>query len=176
MGASVHRLSLSLTEVCLDVEHRVRVLCCQPDRERSDLFPRITQNDLELTPTGPTVDRSDNRGMIDLSFDPVSFKKTNHIIRAAKFVRDLCLRRVVSIQRISGNNNQQMSLLRSSHVWCFASSVLSCRACLVSIETPLFARGGLLVRVPLGYLARYCTSSNGEFGSYVKQYSYSCYL
>lgn len=43
--------------------------------------------------------------MIDLSFDPVAFKKTKHILRAAQFVRDLCTRRVVAFQWISGTSN-----------------------------------------------------------------------
>lgn len=69
------------------------------------IFFRELLADLELTPTGPTVIRSDNRGVIDLSFDPVAFKKTKHILRAAEFVRDLCSRRTISIQWISGSGN-----------------------------------------------------------------------
>ena len=44
-------------------------------------------------------------GVVDLAFDPVSFKKTKHILRAAEFVRDLALRRVLELHWIPGHNN-----------------------------------------------------------------------
>lgn len=51
------------------------------------------------------TEHSDNRGVIDLSFDPVSFKKTKHILRSAQFVRDLVMRKVIYLQWISGKDN-----------------------------------------------------------------------
>lgn len=66
------------------------------------MFFRELLSDLDLPVSGPTVIRTDNKGVVDLSFDPVSFKKTKHILRSAQFVRDLCARRVISLQWISG--------------------------------------------------------------------------
>lgn len=43
------------------------------------VFFRELLSDLGSTPIGPTVIRSDNRGVIDLSFDPVTFKKAKRI-------------------------------------------------------------------------------------------------
>lgn len=43
--------------------------------------------------------------MIDLSYDPVSFRKTKHILRSANFVRDLVMRKVINLQWISGKDN-----------------------------------------------------------------------
>ena len=36
------------------------------------------------------------------AFDPVAFKNTKHILRAAEFLRDLVTREVVSVEHISG--------------------------------------------------------------------------
>lgn len=43
--------------------------------------------------------------MVDLSYDPVAFKKTKHILRAAEFVRDRVLRQYVTFVWISGRDN-----------------------------------------------------------------------
>lgn len=53
--------------------------------------------DLGMSCGGPTEMFTDNRGVVELSIDPVSFKKTKHILRAAEFLRDLALRRVVKL-------------------------------------------------------------------------------
>ena len=37
-----------------------------------------------------------------MAFDPVAFKKTKHILRAAEFLRALVTREVVSVEHISG--------------------------------------------------------------------------
>lgn len=60
------------------------------------MFVRELASDLNVKITGPTVIRTDNKGVVDLSLDPVAFKKTKHILRAAHFVRDLVLRRAIS--------------------------------------------------------------------------------
>ena len=43
--------------------------------------------------------------MIDLALDAIAFKKTKHIMRAAEFLRDLCLREVFRLSWISGESN-----------------------------------------------------------------------
>lgn len=48
---------------------------------------------------------TDNKGVVDLSSDPVAFKKTKHILRATQFLRDLCARRIVHLSWISGVQN-----------------------------------------------------------------------
>jgi hypothetical protein len=37
-----------------------------------------------------------------MAFDPVAFKKTKHILRAAEFLRDLVAREVVVLRHVSG--------------------------------------------------------------------------
>ena len=42
------------------------------------------------------------KSAVDLAFDPVAFKHTKHILRAAEFLRDLVARRVVTLQHVKG--------------------------------------------------------------------------
>ena len=72
---------------------------------REVLFMRDIIADFGITLPGPTVIRTDNKGVVDLSYDPVAFKKTKHILRAAEFVRDRVLRRYVTFVWISGRDN-----------------------------------------------------------------------
>ena len=69
------------------------------------LFFRALLLDLGVTLQGPTRLATDNKGVVDLAFDPVAFKKTKHILRAAEFVRDLALRRVLELHWIPGHNH-----------------------------------------------------------------------
>jgi hypothetical protein len=45
---------------------------------------------------------SDSKSAIDMSFDPVAFKNTKHIMRDAYFLRDLVAREVVLLQHVPG--------------------------------------------------------------------------
>ena len=75
--------------------------------------------DLASPCLSPVVVRSDNKGVYDLSFDAVAFKKTKHIMRAAEFLRDLCLRRVYTIKWISGEQNPADILTKAVSVSVF---------------------------------------------------------
>ena len=44
----------------------------------------------------------DSKSAVDLSLDPVAFKNTKHILRAAEFLRDLVARRVVALHHLPG--------------------------------------------------------------------------
>ena len=64
--------------------------------------------DLGVGPTGPTtmyLMYLDNKSAIDMAFDPVAFRKTKHILRAAHFFRDLVARRVFVPKHIAGTEN-----------------------------------------------------------------------
>ena len=52
---------------------------------------------------GPTRIFCDSKSAVDLSIDPVAFKKTKHILRAAEFLRDLVARLVVEVTHVPGN-------------------------------------------------------------------------
>ena len=54
------------------------------------------------SPQAPSVIYSDSKSAVDLAFDPVAFKKTKHILRAAEFLRDLVQREVVTLKHVAG--------------------------------------------------------------------------
>mmetsp|Transcript_26722 Transcript_26722/g.40195 ORF Transcript_26722/g.40195 Transcript_26722/m.40195 type:complete len:496 (+) Transcript_26722:168-1655(+) len=72
---------------------------------RDAMFIRDLLEDLGHMQCYPTPVRSDNKGVVDLSYDPVAFKKTKHILRAAEFVRDLVTRKKFHIFWLSGADN-----------------------------------------------------------------------
>ena len=45
---------------------------------------------------------SDSKSAVALALDPVAFKNTKHILRAAEFLRDLVARRVVALTHVKG--------------------------------------------------------------------------
>ena len=53
---------------------------------------------------GPSVIHSDSKSAVDMAFDPVAFKKTKHILRAAEFLRDLVVRGVITLQHVVGTS------------------------------------------------------------------------
>ena len=58
--------------------------------------------DLGIVLDGPSVIQSDSKSAIDMSHDPVAFKKTKHILRAAEFLRDLVAREVITLKHLPG--------------------------------------------------------------------------
>ena len=58
--------------------------------------------DLGITLDGPSVIFSDSKSAVDMSVDPVAFKKTKHILRAAEFLRDLVAREVIALKHLPG--------------------------------------------------------------------------
>ena len=55
--------------------------------------------DLSVAIAGASTIFSDSGSAIGMAYDPVSFKKTKHILRAAEFLRDLVARGVISVTR-----------------------------------------------------------------------------
>lgn len=103
MGAIVHWFSKTQRSVSMsstEAEYFAASLAA-----RDTLFLRDLLEDLNLVQNYPTPMRSDNKGVAELSFDPVAFKKTKHILRAAEFLRDLVARRKVDISWLSGADN-----------------------------------------------------------------------
>lgn len=103
MGVPVHWLSKTQRSVSLsstEAEYFAASLMA-----REVVFFRELLKDLDRMQVGPTCMLTDNKGVIDLSNDPVAFKKTKHILRATQFIRDLCARRVMRLEWISGVQN-----------------------------------------------------------------------
>ena len=72
---------------------------------REALHYREVLEDIGLAVSGPTTINTDNHAVVDLSLDPIAFKKTKHIMRAAHFIRDLVARRFFVVVHIAGKDN-----------------------------------------------------------------------
>jgi hypothetical protein len=70
---------------------------------RDLLFLRDLLGDLLITIGGPSLIYSDSASAVGMAFDPISFKKTKHILRAAEFLRDLVAREVILLQHVPGS-------------------------------------------------------------------------
>ena len=66
------------------------------------IFIRERLIDLGFIVDAASVIKCDSKSAVGMAFDPVAFKKTKHILRAAEFLRDLVTREVVSVEHISG--------------------------------------------------------------------------
>lgn len=69
---------------------------------RDVAFTRDLLVDLGIILAGAVVIYSDSKSAIDMTRDPVAFKKTKHILRAAEFLRDLVAREVVVFTHLPG--------------------------------------------------------------------------
>ena len=70
---------------------------------REVLFVRDLLVDLNLRPSGPTLLCSDSKSAVNMSLDPVAFKKTKHIMRAAAFLRDLVAKEAIAMRHVPGD-------------------------------------------------------------------------
>jgi len=113
MGCPIHWFSKTQRSVSLSSTEAEFFAAMMAARDGMHLRDVIA--DLGLLIPGPTIIRSDNRSVIDLSLDAVAFKKTKHIMRAAEFLRDLCLRNVFVLRWISGESNPA-DLFTKAHV------------------------------------------------------------
>ena len=86
---------------------------------KEGIYLRELLHDLSLSPDGPTRIFSDSKSCIDLSFDPVSFKKTKHILRAAEGLRDYVARLVFVLVFVPGKLNVADILTKAQAVAVF---------------------------------------------------------
>ena len=121
-GCPAHWFSRTQRSVSMSSTEAEYFAACVMTREV--IFMRDLVCDFDVAISGPTVIRTDNKGVVDLSFDPVAFKKTKHILRAAEFVRDQVLRLVVSFVWIAGVNN--VADLETCSVFTVHRTVLHC--------------------------------------------------
>ena len=86
---------------------------------KEGIFYRELLHDLGLTQNGPTQIYSDSKSCCDLAYDPVSFKKTKHILRAAEGLRDYVARDIFSIVHLPGRVNIADILTKAQAVSVF---------------------------------------------------------
>ena len=72
---------------------------------KDGIFYRDLLLDIGLSQNEPTRIYSDSKSVVDLSLDPVSFKKTKHILRAAEGLRDYVARLVFVLIHLPGKVN-----------------------------------------------------------------------
>ena len=58
--------------------------------------------DLGIALGGASTIWSDSKSAVDMAFDPIAFKQTKHIMRAAEFLRDLVAREVIVLMHVPG--------------------------------------------------------------------------
>ena len=66
------------------------------------MFLRHLIHFLDLLPTMPTSIFCDSKSAVAMAFDPVAFKETKHILRAAEFLRDLVTREIFILSHVPG--------------------------------------------------------------------------
>ena len=103
MGVPVHWFSRVQRSVSMSSTEAEYFATCVMVREL--LFIKELLTDFGVNFTEAIVIRTDNKGVVDLSWDPVAFKKTKHILRAAEYVRDMVIRRFVVMQWIESGRN-----------------------------------------------------------------------
>lgn len=70
---------------------------------KDTLWIRQLLIDLGVFEPGPTPIWCDSKSAVSLAFDPVAFKNTKHILRAAEFLRDHVSRGSVTVSHIKGS-------------------------------------------------------------------------
>ena len=65
-------------------------------------FIRDLLYDLGIVLKSAALMNSDSKSAVDMALDPIAFKRTKHILRAAEFLRDLVAREVVTVQHLPG--------------------------------------------------------------------------
>ena len=71
---------------------------------RDVIFIRELLADLAIVLACASNIFSDSKSAVGMAYDPVSFKKTKHILRAAEFLRDLVARGVISLSHVAGRH------------------------------------------------------------------------
>ena len=69
---------------------------------RDLIWLRDLLTDMIVDLGGASVVWSDSKSAVDMAFDPVAFKQTKHIMRAAEFLRDLVAREVIELRHVPG--------------------------------------------------------------------------
>lgn len=88
---------------------------------REGIWLRMLLAELGYMQRGPTTIFSDNIGCVKLSYDPVSFKKTKHIILAADGLRDYVARLIFALEYVPGKLNVADILTKAQAVSVFTS-------------------------------------------------------
>lgn len=120
----------SVTLSSAEAEYFGAMLAC-----KEVLFVRDLLLDLLQRVCGPSLVLCDSKSAVAMAYDPVAFKKTKHILRAAEFLRDLVAREVVTMRHVSGAIMLADLLTKAQARPVFTELLRSC-ACWMSMLLP----------------------------------------
>ena len=95
------RLQRSVSHSTAEAEYVAASMGC-----REEIFVSELMEDLGHKVNKPMPIYLDSKSAIDMAFDPVSFKKTKHILRDAYYLRDLVARRKVKPSHVASLNQR----------------------------------------------------------------------
>ena len=98
IAVSAHAMQRSVTLSSAEAEFFGAMLAA-----KEMMFVRELLVDLGITLDGPSMLYCDSKSAVEMAFDPVAFKKTKHILRAAEFLRDLVAREVIVLRHVPGS-------------------------------------------------------------------------
>ena len=85
---------------------------------------------------GVSLIQSDSKSAVEMTLDPVAFKRTKHILRAAEFLRDLVAREVITCTHLPGKVmiadvltkpcSRAVFLLLSQLIYDYAAKGIAC--------------------------------------------------
>jgi hypothetical protein len=85
------------------------------------VFIRNLLVDLDIVTSGPSPIFSDSNSAVNMSFDPVAFNKTKHILRAVFFLRDLVAKGVLELRHVKGTRRMADILTKPTSRAVFVS-------------------------------------------------------
>lgn len=103
LGCAFHWVSRMQRSISMSTTEAEYFATCLVTREV--IYFRNLLQDFGRVQQGPTAVLTDNRGVVALAIDPVAFKKTKHILRAAEYVRDAAFRCIVLVRWVAGKDN-----------------------------------------------------------------------
>ena len=124
MGVLFHWFSKTQRSVSMSSTEAEYFSACMAARD--GIFFRELLADFGYVQACPTPIRSDNKGVSDLSWDPEAFKTTKHILRAAKYLRDVVTRRVALVRWIPGGDNIADLFTKAPSIVVFRRLMLLC--------------------------------------------------
>lgn len=104
---------------------------------KEGIFIRELLADLGLAASGATRIYSDSKSAVDLAYDPVAFKKTKHILRAAHGLRDYVARDVYEMIHVAGSINLADILTKAQSVAAFNTLMQSYDAFVAATASPV---------------------------------------
>ena len=91
--------------ICLVTKHGRRGACVAHTCVSLPPPRALLKHDIHILELNrPSLLLCDSKSAVDMAYDPVSFKKTKHILRAAEYLRDVVAKQHVRVKHLSGDD------------------------------------------------------------------------